>query len=280
MPGLTSRSGATPAASIASATCPRRPGRRLCACPADGSGRSPTATACSSALAARPASVAAASPSRSTTSRSARSALPSSAPPASRTCTTRGAQPAALARLRALATSSSSACGSATAISRVMRGPPPGSRIDLPVLRPGAADGACRARARARHRPARTRSGALSTSIPTSTPPLRRRRSNSARAPRNQSGTRTRFHAGGRCGSMSRASWRRCRPAKPMTAACQRPPMVAMCRPRAALPMLSARSIAAAILKSSTASSTAPRRAATAAWMPGLSELPWLVMGS
>ena len=48
----------------------------------------------------------------------------------------------------------------------------------------------------------------------------------------------------------------------------------------AALPMLSARSIAAAILKSSTASATRPRRAATAAWMPGLSELPWQVMGS
>ena len=56
--------------------------------------------------------------------------------------------------------------------------------------------------------------------------------------------------------------------------------MVAMCRPAAALPMLSARSIAAAILKYSVASGTSCSLAATAAWMPGLSELPWQVMGS
>ena len=111
-------------------------------------------------------------------------------------------------------------------------------------------------------------------------PRPRRRTSISSREPRNHSGTLKRRHFGGSAGSTASASPRRRMPAKPITAACQRPPMAAMCRPRAALPMLSARSIAAAMAKSSSAVSMSPRRAATAAWVPGESDEPWQVIGS
>ena len=94
--------------------------------------------------------------------------------------------------------------------------------------------------------------------------------SSSTRAPRKRSGTRSRFHGAGRCGSTPSASPRRRTPPKPMTAACQRPPMVARCRPRAALPMLSARSIVAGHAEVPPGPGR-PRPAAPprAAWMPG-----------
>ena len=240
MPGRTSSTGATWPLSRASATWPMPDS----AGPSPQEQLRPKATASTAVPPTSRPRASTGSPSTAVKSRPSRSALPGSGTPGSRTCTARTSQRAAAASARALATTSRSASASATAMSIVMLRPP------ARVLRPCGA-GVCAPTASSRSTPSSCSvTGASSTVIPTSTPSFRARMSRASRAPRKRSGMRTRFQALGRCGSRSSASPRRMTPRTPSRPPARGRPWSPCAGRAAALPMLSARSIAAAIWKS------------------------------